>query len=107
MCVYVCVYVCVFMILYLSREIRGSGASSRPDDGRTSSGPDVATPLSCARRRRVVGDGGERPARACLPTTLAAGRPTIAPRAPTNAPLARQGWDQVQCVPMNLNQFDK
>ena len=51
-----CVYVCLW--LYISREIRSSGASSRPDDGRTSSGPDVAAPLSCAARRVLVGTEG-------------------------------------------------
>lgn len=70
---------CVCLWFYISREIRGSGASSRPDDGRTSSGPDVAAPLSCADRRVLVGGGGERPARAFLPTTAATAAPTTAP----------------------------
>lgn len=104
------VYVC--LCFYISREIRGSGASSRPDDGRTSSGPDVEAPLSCARRRHSSGEsGGEIAARASVlsPRT---GIPTTIAHVPhpidyqyQNRP--RQGWDQVQCVLMNLNQFDK
>jgi len=78
-CVCVCVYVCACvrsrtctracLWVYISREIRCSEASSRPDDGRTSSGPDNQTPLSAAGETRpLVGIEEIYSARAFAPT---------------------------------------
>ena len=94
-CVCVCVYVCACvrsrtctracLWVYISREIRCSEASSRPDDGRTSSGPDNQTPLSAAGETRpLVGIEEIYSARAFAPTMAAstvtlpamAGRPS-------------------------------
>jgi len=93
LCMYVCV--CVWartctracLWVYISREIRCSDASSRPDDGRTSSGPDNETPLSAAvETRPLVGAEEIYSARAFVPTAVAT---TVTP--PLSAPVAAAG----------------
>lgn len=102
-----CVYVCVCVYGSISRA---KSAALVPRVGRTTDGPALGLTSQRPSPALTVAPwwGAEgRGLRALSSPPPRRPPPPPPPRALSNAPAARQGWDQVQCVLMNLNQFDK
>lgn len=99
--VYMCVYGCISRAKSAALVPRVGRTTDGPALGLTSRRPSPALPVASWWGRR-----GEACAR--FPPRRSTRRCSHhRPRAPSNATHACQGWDQVQCVLVNLNQFDK